>query len=304
MRWLARGGCRACLTMAIGFVSAGERLGRFGDLIPTMEPYAATAAPSSTRIIKDTPYPPAPSAAPASSTAQDAKNWAETLCVVAERLIDGGWRTRRRRCSPVLPSSTTGPASATVPYKRPALPRACIRCYVKQPAEAFPYPDPASQPRARRRSTVCGGCWAAEWERHRAVQDSHQTTWRNFEGVVMRECGLCHEAKPLEANFYVTAYRNGEPVRAWRCNKCETRRVAALVQRQLEDPEQAAVLRAQRAKAQREWRKRYPERYRRQWQARGARMRATGKGRRQEAEVARMAYRLRIERAGGRRSGA
>lgn len=148
------------------------------------------------------------------------------------------------------------------PPKRYWKPRACHTCFEVKPPEAFAWGDGArtsgDRPHHRRRKHNCRDCEArAAAEREQRAAE-RRATWEEG-GLVVRRCGSCREAKPLEAGFYVNSRRDdGTAEYRYYCKACDTERVQRRIAEIRSDPVAAAELRRKHRELQASWRRRHP----------------------------------------------
>lgn len=173
------------------------------------------------------------------------------------------------------------------------------------PVSAFSWGDGSTgRGTRRRRLATCDDCRAreaeekAERERERMA---HRSTWVDPETFLqMRRCSKCHEVKELDVDFYVEK-RDADGFiakRTYICNTCATERTTALHRQRLLDAATADQERANRLAWRRSWRARNRERYRETQRRYKARVKADPVRNARRLEAARIAYRLRAERAG------
>lgn len=192
-------------------------------------------------------------------------------------------------------------ACRATPLNLEPAPRACFRCFQVKPADAFPWGTGGTK--QRRRSTVCTDCHAAEaGERaERERQRAAASSTFDVDGVPHRRCKKCAEVKPLVDGFYRSRRtKPGKPPQyAYTCKACQIAENTAYKRRTASDPE----VRAARARRQRDWKARNPERARAAQRRYMERVKADPEWHARYREAQRMSERLRRERRDGVHAG-
>jgi hypothetical protein len=128
-----------------------------------------------------------------------------------------------------------------------------------------------------------------------------RTTFQDPEtGQWMRRCSVCTEVKDLEDDFYRNTRNEPWEAKDWcyRCKVCNAEYVNGVEKRRREDPNSGPMVRAKDARRKRLERKRSPELHRGAVNRYRRRLRKNAQGWARHLEAQRIAYHLRIERAG------
>jgi hypothetical protein len=210
------------------------------------------------------------------------------------------------RCAEIKPTSDYVYRGRVCSDCRAGPPRACLRCHEVKAAVAFGFGDgrraKGPVPCYRRRRGVCLECEARAAAEREQRMAARRRTWEDpATGRLVRMCsGACGEVKDLADDFY-DEHRSAPGIvgrKSYRCKRCTVERVSAYAKARAAAPETRDLVRADRRRWQRSWRKRNPEAYRRAQADYEARLLADPVRHARRLENDRIAYRLRRERRG------